>query len=119
MIKNPACFGEWEKEHRRKLKPDFFHNLKIYEAVYKEAQFLRQTPPHLGDRVYRDGKPLAALETRQPLFENGTEKSGEKFPPYCLGSLSEGRSKDRAISLLEDTTMVDKVQIGGLDFSPQ
>ena len=39
MIKNRALLEKFEKEYMKKEPPDFFINLKIFEAMYEEAHF--------------------------------------------------------------------------------
>ena len=44
MIKNPDLLEQFEKEYLRKEPPDFYRNLKIYEAMYEEACLLGVFP---------------------------------------------------------------------------
>ena len=37
MIKNKRLIEAFEKEYLKKEKPDFFYNLRIFEAMYEEA----------------------------------------------------------------------------------
>jgi hypothetical protein len=44
MIKNPQMFEEFEKNLLKKEQPDFFRNLKLFEAMYEEARELNIFP---------------------------------------------------------------------------
>ena len=44
MIKNPALVEAFEKSQSRMQAPDFFHNLKIVEALYRESCLLGALP---------------------------------------------------------------------------
>ena len=44
MIKNPHLLEQFEKEYLRKEAPDFYRNLKMYEAMYEEACLLGVFP---------------------------------------------------------------------------
>ena len=44
MIKNPALVEAFERSQSRMQAPDFFHNLKIVEALYREACLLGTLP---------------------------------------------------------------------------
>jgi len=44
MIKNPALVEAFERSQSRMQAPDFFHNLKIVEALYREACLLGALP---------------------------------------------------------------------------
>ena len=37
MIKNSRELEEFEKNYLKKNRPDFFQNMKIYEALFSEA----------------------------------------------------------------------------------
>ena len=45
MIKNKKLFEKFEREQIKKNKPDFFKNLKIFEALYTEARRRGALPP--------------------------------------------------------------------------
>ncbi len=55
MIKNIELWEKWEKEYCRRQKPDFMQNLKIFEALYLEAQALG---------VLHPANPLQGIETK-------------------------------------------------------
>jgi hypothetical protein len=40
MIKRTSTLAAFEKEHMQKSKPDFYKNLRIFEALYEEARQL-------------------------------------------------------------------------------
>ena len=40
MIKNPVRFRSWEEERLRKEKADYARNMRLYEAMHKEARSL-------------------------------------------------------------------------------
>lgn len=44
MIKNPALVAEFEKSQAQAEPPDFFRNLAIVEALYREACLLGTFP---------------------------------------------------------------------------
>lgn len=44
MIKNPALVAEFEKSQAQAEPPDFFRNLAIVEALYREACLLGAFP---------------------------------------------------------------------------
>jgi len=44
MIRDRAAWAEWENEYRRSTPPDFFRNLRIFEALYQEARMLGILP---------------------------------------------------------------------------
>lgn len=44
MIKNPELLEEFENNFMRQEKPDFFHNLRLYEAMYRHACALKVLP---------------------------------------------------------------------------
>ena len=44
MIKNTQLIEEFEKNYIKKERPDFFRNLKIFEAMYEEARALNIFP---------------------------------------------------------------------------
>jgi len=44
MLKMNNLLEAFEKEQARKSKPDFFKNLRIFEALYKEAKQLGVFP---------------------------------------------------------------------------
>ena len=45
LIKNAKAVRNLELELIRKSKADFFHNLRLVEAMYEEAVLLRAFPP--------------------------------------------------------------------------
>ncbi len=45
MIKNAAAVRSLEKDILRKEKTDFFRNIRLVEALYKEAVVLGAFPP--------------------------------------------------------------------------
>ncbi|RMH77847.1 MAG: hypothetical protein D6681_20590 [Calditrichaeota bacterium] len=57
-IKSSEVWKQWEKEYLRRQKSDFFHNLKIYEALYEEARLLGVLPP---------ANPLEGIEVKIKL----------------------------------------------------
>lgn len=44
MIQKRDLLSEFEKEEMRKAQPDYFKNLRIFEAPYREAKRLRVFP---------------------------------------------------------------------------
>ncbi|MEW5902592.1 MAG: hypothetical protein AB1715_14090 [Acidobacteriota bacterium] len=44
MIRDAEAFSKWEKEWVRREPPDFFKNVRIYEAMYEEACLLGVLP---------------------------------------------------------------------------
>jgi len=44
MIKDTRLIEEFEKNYVKKEHPDFFRNLKIFEAMYEEARALNIFP---------------------------------------------------------------------------
>ena len=44
MIKNAKLLKKWETKFQLENQTDFFQNLQIYEALYKEAQFFGVLP---------------------------------------------------------------------------
>ncbi len=44
MIKRNKMFEAFERSQRKKDRPDYFQNLKIFEALYREAMALQILP---------------------------------------------------------------------------
>jgi len=40
MIRNPQFWHEWEEGEIRRTPPDYWHNLRIMEAMYEHARAL-------------------------------------------------------------------------------
>lgn len=40
MIRDAKRLKEWEDDYRRSERADFFQNLRLYEALYREARAL-------------------------------------------------------------------------------
>ena len=61
MIRDPKTWETWERDLRRKSASDYFRNLRVFEALYAEAQLLGVLPP-------RD--PLAGIEVKISLAKD-------------------------------------------------
>jgi hypothetical protein len=73
MIKNSDLLEDFEKEQMRKARPDYFENLKIFEALYREARGLGVFPlkdPLEG--IEADLLLAKALNVRTPARKNRT-----------------------------------------------
>ncbi len=44
MIVNTAVFEKFEREQIKKTKPDYFKSLRIFEALWKEAENIGALP---------------------------------------------------------------------------
>ena len=53
MIQNPHFLENWERELKRKTPVDLLQNIRLLEAMYEEAGFLKIFPPQ---------NPLEGLE---------------------------------------------------------
>ena len=60
MIKDAIRLDQWEKQYLRKSPSDFFHDLRLFEAMYQEARALG---------VYPLKNPLEGVEVRIRLAE--------------------------------------------------
>lgn len=78
MIKDTKLWEQWEKEYRRKQKPDLVRNLEIYDALYEEARLLGVLPAC---------DPLEGIETKIELARalNVSGPAGKN----CTGALLE------------------------------
>jgi hypothetical protein len=45
MIKRPDLLDRFEKELAEKTRPDYFKNLRLFEAMYEEAKHFGVLPP--------------------------------------------------------------------------
>jgi hypothetical protein len=45
MLHDRAHWEAWEKEYHRSRPPDYLKNLKVFEALYREAVALGVLPP--------------------------------------------------------------------------
>lgn len=72
MLKRNSLLGAFEKEQMKNSKPDFFKNLRIFEALYEEAK-------HLGVFPLKD--PLEGIEVDIRLARalNARTISGEAY----------------------------------------
>ena len=61
MIRDPQAWTDWERQYRRETASDFFRNLRVFEALYAEAQALGVLPLH---------DPLAGIEAKIALAKN-------------------------------------------------
>ncbi len=55
MIRNRELLEQWEKKYLKQEAPDFFHNLRLFEGLYREARALG---------VFPLKAPLEGLETK-------------------------------------------------------
>jgi hypothetical protein len=55
MIRDHDMLEQWEKKHSREQSPDYFHNLRLFEALYEEARALGAFPLE---------NPLEGLESK-------------------------------------------------------
>lgn len=60
MIQNLHFWENWERELKRKTPVDLLQNIRLLEAMYEEARFLKLFPP-------RD--PLEGLEAKLQMVK--------------------------------------------------
>ena len=58
MIRDTQTWEAWERGYQQRDKVDYYRNLRVFEALYTEAQRLGVLPP---------AAPLAGIETRVAL----------------------------------------------------
>ena len=44
MLNNPDLLKAFERSQIQQIQPDYFHNLRIFEALYEEAKTLGSFP---------------------------------------------------------------------------
>ena len=74
MLKRNSLLAAFEKEQMQNSKPDFFRNLRIFEALYEEARQLGVFPlqdPLEGIEV--DIRLARALNVQESLSEDDIE----------------------------------------------
>jgi hypothetical protein len=71
MIKRREMLWEFEKEQMRRSRPDYFMNLRIFEALYREARNLKVFPlKDPLDGVDADIRLAKALNVRTSARKN-------------------------------------------------
>ena len=75
MLKGNSLLGTFEKEQMQKSKPDFFKNLRVFEALYEEAK-------QMGVFPLKD--PLEGIEVDIRLAKVlNARKMAKKDYPQC------------------------------------
>ncbi|MBN1103944.1 MAG: hypothetical protein JXL84_11070 [Deltaproteobacteria bacterium] len=71
MIRNRDLLEDFEKAEMRKARPDYFRNLEIFEALYREARGLGVFPPKDPlEGMEADLRLAEALNVRTPARKN-------------------------------------------------